>query len=202
MPIFSTGLPVDSRPHLLVLCAAPLPTTTLIASFFNKKTICLLVLASYVSYTINSSVAFVQRHLFSCFTSAWLLLHSFHPLLPIPRTRIYRLFSLFFRASQVPFFFFAVMHLSDLFADSRGFCLSVYLSKSCTQACNTGPYESATATHVTSAYRYRNQRVSFVMRLTHLFYCVPFREDFTLRKYVHGKNFLLELILKIIANVV
>lgn len=31
------------------------------------------------------------------------------------------------------------------------------------ETCNSGPYESAAATHVTSVYRHRNQRIPFVM---------------------------------------
>ena len=104
-------------------------------------------------------------------------------LLPVPRTRIYRLFSLFFRASSGSSFLFLPC-TSQIFLLIRVASVFPYTSRNltCTQTCNTGPYESATATHVTSAYRHRNQRISFVMRLTHLFYCVPLRQDFTPRK--------------------
>lgn len=52
----------------------------------------------------------------------------------------------------------------DLFAFHAASLFLAYVSNSHLHAetCNSGPYESTTATHVTSAYRHRNQRIPFV----------------------------------------
>lgn len=175
MPIFSTGLPAaDVRPDPLVSYSLSLPPpfpqiAALAASFFNKMT-GLPSRASAVSkFThINSSVQETMQSrssLLFCFRST-----SHVRLVPLPLPtpkRVFRLSSLrrclpslsfpLCRRSSVPLW--APRSLAQIRAASLS--LVYYLEISHAETCNSGPYESAAATHVTSP---RYQRILFVTR--------------------------------------